>query len=69
MAKLDGIKKADAIIRVVARCVESKAWRSECEKEALAWLDKSEKARRADVVTYVREAYDAAGAGSAGRWQ
>jgi hypothetical protein len=66
--KIDALKKSDVIKRVVARNVAAKAWRSVAEKEALAYLDKSEKTCRAAVLAYVREQYDAAGAGPMGRW-
>ena len=67
--KIDGLKKADVIKRIVTRSIESKAWRSQCETEALVYLEKSEKARKADVIAFIREQYDAAGAGFSGRWQ
>lgn len=67
---LDGIQKADAIRRIVVRMISEKAWRSEAEKDATSYLDwKTEKPRKAEVIAYVREQYDAAGAGPLGRWQ
>lgn len=69
MSKLDGLKKADVIRRVVARNIEAKTWRSVTEREAVAWLDKSDMKRKDDVLAYVKAEYDAAGAGFSGRWQ
>jgi len=68
MAKIDGLKKADVIKRVVARNIAAKTWRSIAEQEALAYLDKSEKPHRRTVIDYVRAEYDAAGAGPMGKW-
>lgn len=65
MATLD-IGKADVVEQIVARCVASKTWRSECLRECLAFASKPE---RKVVEEYVRSQYDAAGAGFAGRWQ
>lgn len=67
--KLDGLVKRDAILRSIKSNIEGKAWRDTAEKEALAWLQKSEKNRKADVVAFVKAEYDAAGAGWNGRWQ
>ena len=70
VSKLAGLKKADVIERVISRCLTDKTWRSECEKEACAYLDwKTEKARKADVIAEIKTRYDAAGAGWNGRWQ
>jgi hypothetical protein len=66
---IDGLAKADVIRRVVARNVAAKAWRSSAESEALAYLGKDERARKADVIAFVRSEFDAAGAGFSGRWQ
>ncbi len=60
------IAKADVVKRIVERCIASKTWRSECEKECLGYAAKTE---RKAVETYVRARYDAAGAGFNGRWQ
>lgn len=65
-AYLTGVTKADVIERVVARCIADKVWRSECETEVCGYASKAE---RPMVLTYVRSAYDAAGAGFRGRWQ
>jgi hypothetical protein len=67
--KLSGLAKAEVIARIVANGIASKAWRSSTESEALGCLAKAEKARKADVVAFVRAEFDAAGAGFAGRWQ
>lgn len=63
---LAGVKKAEVIERVVARCIKEKAWRSACEAEATGYANKAE---RKAVIAYVKEQYDAAGAGFSGRWQ
>jgi hypothetical protein len=66
---IDDLKKADVIKRIVARNIEAKAWRSAAVEEATAYLDNSEKARRQDVVDYIRLEYNAAGANPlTGRW-
>ena len=67
--KLHGLSKAEVIARVVANGIAAKAWRSSTESEALGYLAKAEKARKADVVAFVGAEFDAAGAGFAGRWQ
>jgi hypothetical protein len=69
MSTIDNLKKADVIKRIVARSIDGKAWRSAAEQEAMAYLDKSEKGRRSDVIAYVKAEYDKAGAGFNGRWQ
>lgn len=69
MNKLEGIEKSEAIVRTVANAIAAKAWRSTAESAAIGWLKRSEKSRKADVLAYVREQFDAAGAGSNGRWQ
>lgn len=65
MKTIESVKKAEAVKRIVSRCISSRTWRSECEQEALAWVEKAE---REAVKRYVREQYDAAGAGPSGRW-
>ena len=67
--KLSGLAKAEVIARIVSNGIASKAWRSSTESQALGCLAKAEKARKADVVAFVRAEFDAAGAGFAGRWQ
>lgn len=67
--KLAGLKNAAKIERVVAIRVAAKQWRAETEKEMRFLLEKEERGRRGDVEAYVREVYDAAGAGYAGRFQ
>ena len=67
MASIDTLKKSDAIKRTVARNVAAGAWLKVATEEATAWLDKSEKSRRADVVAYVEGEYRAAGLDSRGR--
>jgi hypothetical protein len=66
--RLKGLAKSDVIARIVANGKASKAWRSTVESEALAYLSKTEKARKGDVVAFVKEEFDAAGAGFLGRW-
>jgi hypothetical protein len=69
MAYLTGLVKEAAIQRVVAQLISVRGWRSEAEKEAMAYLQRNEKSRKSDVIAYVREAYNNAGAGFSGRWQ
>ena len=69
MNTIDTLKKSDAIKRTVARNIAAGAWLKVATDEATAWLDKSEKARRADVVAYVEGEYRAAGLDSRGRKQ
>ena len=61
----DTIKNAETIKRVVARCIASKTWRSECLKECIAYAFKAD---RKAVEMYVTEQYAAAGATPNGRW-
>jgi hypothetical protein len=78
MTALDGIEKAAVIERVVARNVKDKAWRSECEKEALAYVRKWDRKSESDfarfnrekaaVLAYCKTQYDSAGANWQGRW-
>ncbi len=63
---IDTVARAEAIKRIVARSIASKAWRSSCVEEALGYAAKTE---RKTVEQYVRAEYDAAGAGFSGRWQ
>lgn len=65
--KIDDVKKAEVVRRIVARSIAEKAWRSTCEDECRAYA--SGKAEREAVSAYVRAEYDVAGAGFAGRWQ
>lgn len=67
MASIDTLKKSDAIKRTVARNIAAGAWLKVATEEATAWLDKSEKSRRADVVAFVESEYRAAGLDSRGR--
>ena len=58
---------SETVQRVVAGCIERKEWRSSCEQAATGYAkDKREKQAIRD---YVRQQYDAAGAGFSGRWQ
>lgn len=63
---LAGVTEADTIARIVLRCIIAKVWRSACETEAIAYAARAE---RKIVIAYVKEQYDAAGAGYSGRWQ
>lgn len=58
---------SEVVQRVVAGCIERREWRSSAEEAACAYV--KSKADREAVKRYVREQYDAAGAGFAGRWQ
>ncbi len=64
---IENLKKSDTIRKVVARCIASKYWQSACADEATAFLDRSERGRRADVVAYIASEYAAAGLDSRGR--
>lgn len=64
---IDTLKKSDTIRKVVARCIGAGYWQRACADEAAAFLDRSERARRADVVAFVAAEYAAAGLDSRGR--
>ena len=66
---LRGLAQAEKIERIVAKRIAAKQWRAETEKEVRFLLERSERSRKADLERYVREQYDAAGAGHAGRFQ
>ena len=67
ITKLENLKKAALIEKLVARFVREGGWQNACEKDATAWLDRSEKSRRGDVIAYVAEQYALAGVDSRGR--
>jgi hypothetical protein len=78
VTSLEGIDKALVIERVVERNIVDKAWRSECEKEAIGFLAPANKRvlgdvkryqdQKARVLDYCKEKYAAAGANWQGRW-
>lgn len=64
---IDTLKKAETIRKIVARCISSGYWQSACADEATAFLDRSERSRRSEVIAFVADEYKAAGRDSRGR--
>lgn len=59
-------KNQAVIERIVERCIREKAWRSACQAECRGYAAKGE---HKAVDAFVKERFDAAGAGFSGRWQ
>lgn len=67
--RLAGLKNKSTIEHLVVRAINAKQWREVTEKEVYYELGKNERHRKADVIAFIREGYDAAGAGYSGRFQ
>jgi hypothetical protein len=65
---IEGLSKETAIRNTVKAGIAAKAWRNTVESDACAWLTKTEKTRKAEVLAFVRAEFDAAGCSVNGRW-
>ena len=63
------LKKHDAIVRVIDRCLREEVWLSKAQQEVVGWLDKTEKPLRRRVETLLEAEWKEQGAGYLGRWQ
>lgn len=66
-SQVEKLTKFNAIKNVVARGVSEGWWQDACTKEALAWLQSSERNCRDLVRDYVASQYEAHGLDSRGR--